>query len=105
MLAVVGIGGYVWMNQNQDKLIPKEDIVYELGDKVDLDAKNFLDEKMSKEAIKETKLTSTLMTDTKKYTFDKKQMKLSQRIKNSWMLEIMKSVWYIMMKMRTSNFL
>lgn len=72
LIAVVGIGGYVWMNQNQDKLIPKEDIVYELGDKVDLDAKNFLDEKMSKDAIKETKLTSDLMTDTKKYTFDKK---------------------------------
>ena len=72
LIAVCGIGGYALMSQNQDKLIPKENIVYELGDKVDLDVKNFLDDKMSEDAIKETKLTSNLMTDTKKYTFNKK---------------------------------
>lgn len=37
LIAVCGIGGYALMSQNQDKLIPKENIVYELGDKVDLD--------------------------------------------------------------------
>ena len=81
LIVICGVGGYALMNQNQDKLIPKENIVYELGDKVNLDAKNFLNEKMSDDAIKETKLTSSLIIDTKKYTFNKKTNEVATKDK------------------------
>ena len=80
-VAVVGIGGYILLNQKTDELTLKEDVTYELGETVKLDAKYFLDEKMSEDAIKETKLTSTLMTDTKKYTFDKKKLTVTTKDK------------------------
>lgn len=80
-VAVVGIGGYILLNQKTDELTLKEDVTYELGETVKLDAKYFLDKKMSEDAIKETKLTSTLMTDTKKYTFDKKKLTVTTKDK------------------------
>lgn len=74
LVAVVGIGGYALMNQKSNDLILKKDVSFEYGETVKLNVENFVDEKMSEEAIKDTKLTSKLMTDTKKYTFDKKKL-------------------------------
>ena len=74
LVAVVGIGGYALMNQKSNELILKKDVAFEYGETVKLNVENFVDGKMDKDAIKETKLTSKLMSDTKKYTFDKKKL-------------------------------
>ena len=74
LVAVVGIGGYALMNQKSDELILKKDVAFEYGETVKLNVENFVDEKMNEDAIKETKLTSKLMSDTEKYTFDKKKL-------------------------------
>lgn len=81
LVAVVGIGGYALMNQKSNELILKKNVAFEYGETVKLNVENFVDEKMDKEVIKETKLTSKLMSDTKKYTFDKKKLTVTTKDK------------------------
>ena len=81
LVAVVGIGGYALMNQKSNELILKKNVAFEYGETVKLNVENFVDEKMDKEAIKETKLTSKLMSDTEKYTFDKKKLTVTTKDK------------------------
>ena len=81
LVAVVGIGGYALMNQKSNDLILKKDVSFEYGETVKLNVENFVDEKMNEDAIKETKLTSKLMSDTEKYTFDKKKLTVTTKDK------------------------
>lgn len=81
LVAVVGIGGYALMNQKSNELILKKNVAFEYGETVKLNVENFVDGKMDKDAIKETKLTSKLMSDTKKYTFDKKKLTVTTKDK------------------------
>lgn len=82
LLLCAGAGvGYAVSNNNKSTLPLKEDLIFEYGDVIKLEPKTFLSEDVEKNVLSSVELTSDLMSNTEKYTFDKKKFTVTTKDK------------------------
>lgn len=82
LLLCAGAGiGYAMSNNSKSTLPLKDDLIFEYGEPVSLEPKNFLSEDVEKNVLSSVELTSELMSNTEKYTFDKKKFTVTTKDK------------------------
>ncbi|MCR0532495.1 hypothetical protein MKC55_24420 [[Clostridium] innocuum] len=82
LLLVAGAGvGYAVSNNNKSTLPLKEDLIFEYGEVIKLEPKTFLSNDVEKNVLSSVELTSDLMSNAEKYTFDKKKFTVTSKDK------------------------
>lgn len=82
VLLCAGVGiGYAASNTNKTTLPIKKNLVFEYGDPVSMEPKEFLSEDVEKNVLNSVQLTSELMSNSKKYDFDKKNFTVTTKDK------------------------
>ena len=82
LLVCAGAGiGYAVSNNNKSTLPLKEDLIFEYGEAIKLEPKTFLSNDVEKNVLSSVELTSDLMSNAEKYTFDKKKFTVTSKDK------------------------
>lgn len=82
LLVCAGAGiGYAVSNNNKTTLPLKEDLIFEYGEAIKLEPKTFLSNDVEKNVLNSVELTSDLMSNAEKYTFDKKKFTVTSKDK------------------------
>lgn len=82
LLLCAGAGvGYAVSNNNKSTLPLKEDLIFEYGEVIKLEPKTFLSNDVEKNVLSSVELTSDLMSNAEKYTFDKKKFTVTSKDK------------------------
>lgn len=82
LLVCAGAGiGYAVSNNNKSTLPLKEDLIFEYGEAIKLEPKTFLSNDVEENVLSSVELTSDLMSNAEKYTFDKKKFTVTSKDK------------------------
>lgn len=82
LLVCAGAGiGYAVSNNNKSTLPLKEDLIFEYGEAIKLEPKTFLSNDVEENVLSSVELTSDLMSNNEKYTFDKKKFTVTSKDK------------------------
>ena len=82
LLVCAGAGiGYAVSNNNKSTLPLKEDLIFEYGEAIKLEPKTFLSNDVEENVLSSVVLTSDLMSNAEKYTFDKKKFTVTSKDK------------------------